>query len=43
MGERLDEGIVDDMIKELDPENTGMVDILAYAKVCFNINEKVEK
>lgn len=36
----MDEGMVDDMIKEIDPENKGMVDILAFAKICFNIKDK---
>lgn len=36
----MDEGIVDEMIKELDPENKGIVDILEFAKLCFNIKDK---
>jgi len=34
---------VDDMIKELDSDNKGFVDILEYAKVCFNVKEKKSK
>jgi len=40
LGEQMDEGIVDEMIKEVDPDNKGMIDILEFAKVCFNIKEK---
>lgn len=40
LGEQMDESMVDDMIKEIDPENKGLVDILAFAKICFNIKEK---
>ena len=40
LGEQMDESMVDDMIKEIDPENKGLVDILEFAKVCFNIKEK---
>ena len=36
----MDEAMVDDMVKEIDPENKGLVDILEFAKICFNIKEK---
>ena len=37
LGDPMDEGMVDEMIKEIDPENTGMVDILAFSKICFKL------
>ena len=40
LGEQMDEGIVDEMIKEVDPDQKGLVDILEFSKVCFNIKEK---
>ena len=43
LGDCMDEAAVDDMIKELDSDSKGYVDILAFAKVCFNIKEKKEK
>ena len=39
----MDEAAVDDMMKELDSDNKGYVEILPFAKVCFNIKEKKEK
>jgi calmodulin len=42
LGEMMDEGMVDEMVKEIDPENKGLVDIVEFAKACFNIKEKVE-
>ena len=31
------------MIKEVDPDNKGSVDILEFAKISFNIKEKKAK
>ena len=35
LGDRLDEGLVDDLIAELDKEKTGLIDILAWAQITF--------
>ena len=43
LGDCLDESQVDDMIKELDSDSKGYVEILEFAKVCFNIKEKKKK
>uniref|UniRef100_A0A7S3CSR6 Calmodulin n=1 Tax=Strombidium rassoulzadegani TaxID=1082188 RepID=A0A7S3CSR6_9SPIT len=43
LGDRLEEQQVDDMIKEIDSENKGYVEILEFSKVCFNIKEKKGK
>ena len=43
LGDVMDEALVDDMIKELDSENKGYVEIWPFAKVCFNIKEKKSK
>ena len=43
LGDCMDEAAVDDMIKELDSDNKGYVEILPFAKVCFNIKEKKTK
>jgi Ca2+-binding EF-hand superfamily protein len=40
LGEELDEEMVDDMIKEADNDNDGLIDIIEFAKICFNIKEK---
>ena len=40
LGDEMDEPTVDEMIKEVDPENKGTVDILEFAKICFNIKDK---
>jgi len=40
LGEQMDDSMVDDMIKEVNPSGDGYVDILEWAKVCFNIKEK---
>ena len=40
LGEMMDEAMVDDMVREIDPENKGLVDIVEFAKICFNIKEK---
>ena len=42
LGDPLDEASVDDMIKEIDGDK-GFVDIIEFAKVCFNIKEKKGK
>jgi len=40
MGAKLDDGVVDEMLKEIDSDNDGIVDILEWAKICFNIKDK---
>ena len=42
LGDCMDEASVDEMIKEIDGDK-GFVDILEFAKVCFNIKEKKGK
>ena len=42
LGDPLDEASVDDMIKDIDGDK-GHVDIMEFAKVCFNIKEKKSK
>ena len=39
----MDETAVDDMIKEIDSDNKGFVDILEFAKLSFGIKEKKAK
>ena len=43
LGDCLDEPAVDDMIKEIDPESKGIIDIMEFAKCCFAIKEKKSK
>ena len=43
LGDVMDEGIVDEMIKEVDSDADGLIDILEFAKICFNIKEKDAK
>ena len=43
LGDCLDEISVDEMIKEIDNENKGFVNIIDFAKICFNIKEKKAK
>jgi len=40
LGDVMDEGLVDEMIKEVDADGDGLIDILEFAKICFNIKEK---
>ena len=40
LGDVMDEGSVDEMIKEADGDSDGLIDILEFAKLCFNIKEK---
>lgn len=40
LGDPMDEGMVDEMIKEVDTKNDGLIDIVEFAKICFNIKEK---
>jgi Ca2+-binding EF-hand superfamily protein len=40
LGDAMDEPMVDEMIKEVDGDADGYIDILEFAKVCFNIKEK---
>ena len=39
LGERMDESLVDEMIKEIDPDTKGLVDIIEFSKVCFKIKD----
>jgi calmodulin len=39
LGDAMDEGAVDEMIKEVDGDADGYIDILEFAKICFNIKE----
>ena len=43
IGDPLDETAVDDMLKELDSDNKGYIEILEFAKTSFNIKEKKSK
>ena len=43
LGDAMDEGAVDEMIKEVDGDADNYIDILEFAKICFNIKEKDEK
>ena len=43
LGEQLDEGLVDEMVKEIDTQQNGYIDIWEFAKTCFNIKEKKEE
>ena len=43
LGDKLEDQVVDDMIKEIDPENKGFVDILQFAETTFNIKEVKKK
>lgn len=43
LGDAMDEGAVDEMIKEVDGDADGYIDIIEFAKICFNIKEKDEK
>jgi len=40
LGDVMDEAMVDEMIKEVDSDADGYIDILEFAKICFNIKEK---
>lgn len=40
LGDAMDEASVDEMIKEVDTKGDGYIDILEFAKICFNIKEK---
>ena len=43
LADKMEESMVDDLIKEVDSDNKGYVDILEFAKLCFNIKEKKSK
>ena len=43
LGDVMDEPSVDDLIKEVDSDNKGYVEIIDFAKICFNIKEKKGK
>ncbi len=40
LGDVMDEAMVDEMIKEIDTKGDGYIDIIEFAKICFNIKEK---
>ena len=40
LGDTMDEETVDEMIYELDPQETGSISIQDYGKVCFNIRDQ---
>ena len=39
LGAGMDDTAVDEMIKEIDPESKGIVDILEFSKTTFGIKE----
>ena len=43
LGDLFEEKEVDEILKEIDKENTGFVEILAFSKTCFNIKEEKPK
>ena len=43
LGDAMDETSVDEMVKEIDPDGKGFVDIFEFAKICFAIKEKKSK
>ena len=43
LGDPLDDQTIDEMIKEIDGDGKGFVDILEFAKLTFNIKEKKGK
>ena len=40
LGDSMDQVAVDEMIKMIDEDNKGFVDIMEFSKMCFNIKEK---
>ena len=40
LGEELDDLMVDGIIKEADKEQTGYINVIDFAKLCFGIKEK---
>ena len=43
LGDMFEEQQVDEMLKEIDKENTGFVDVMEFARVSFNIKEDKPK
>ena len=43
LGAGMDDTAVDEMIKEIDPDSKGVVDILEFAKTTFGIKEGKKK
>lgn len=43
LGDKFDEQQVDDMLKEVDPEKTGFIEVLAFSKIAFAIKEEKPK
>lgn len=43
IGDPMDEVAVDLIIKEVDPESTGFIEIMAWAKLNFGIKEEKPK
>ena len=43
LGDAFEEQQVDEMLKEIDKENTGFVEVLEFARISFNIKEEKPK
>ena len=43
LGDCFEEQQVDEMLKEIDKENTGFVDVMEFARISFNIKEEKPK
>ena len=43
LGDCFEEQQVDEMLKEIDKENTGFVDVLEFARISFNVKEEKPK
>ena len=43
LGDKMAENEVDDMLKEIDKENSGLIDILEYSRLAFNVKEEKTK
>ena len=43
LGDKMVETEVDDMLKEVDKETTGFVDIIEFSRLAFNVKEEKVK
>ena len=43
LGDAFEEQQVDEMLKEIDKENTGFVDVLEFSRISFNVKEEKPK
>ena len=43
LGDAFDEQQVDEMLKEIDKDNTGFVEVLEFSRIAFNIKEEKPK